>query len=82
MDVDALAQALFGFPVDALEGGYSAHALGETATLQYTLLDITANLGLRLAQDFTFVPTSVNATLTSSTGETHTGRLGQDHRRR
>jgi Ca2+-binding RTX toxin-like protein len=74
LDVDALAQSVFDLPEGALYGTYAVRGVGD---LNYSLLGVTADLGLELTQEFSFVPQSVGVTLTANTGETHSGVLGQ-----
>ena len=83
VNCDAVNLARYFFPEIPPLSGQISGSLGipllgtATANLDYTLLDINMAAGIKLAQDFTFVPTGVTCTLQSSTGETHSGSLGQ-----
>ncbi|WP_295606886.1 hypothetical protein, partial [uncultured Lamprocystis sp.] len=80
-DLDNLARYYYPVipPLDGqLDGSVSVPLFGTaTAALDYTILDVDIAAGIKLAQAFTFVPTGVNVTLTASTGEILSGRLGQ-----
>jgi len=81
VDVDAVAQSLFGFPGDVLEGKYvfvgDDDGDGKAdLSLDYTLLNVKADVGLKLAQQFRFTPDDIDVTMTASTGDVKTGKLG------
>lgn len=81
-DLDALAIAALNIaiaetgvqiPVDVLK---KKIALGPGTSLEYELLGVDANLGLKLAQQFTFQSTSIGVVMTTSDGQVRTGLLG------
>jgi hypothetical protein len=79
--LDAVAVSLFGLPPNLLGGEYVIFADGggdprPDLSIEYELLNVQANLGLKLAQAFTFIPTSIGVKLTSELGEVRTGLLG------
>ncbi|MBK3734146.1 hypothetical protein GAY29_13690 [Azospirillum brasilense] len=76
LDLDDIAQRLFGIPGDALEGDYSWNSTAGSLALDYTILDVDAEARLSEAQSFTFTPTAVLVDMVSSTGERQTGQLG------
>ncbi|WP_188262889.1 FG-GAP-like repeat-containing protein, partial [Azospirillum tabaci] len=76
IDIDEIAQRLFGIPADVLEGDYSwSNSLGSLA-LDYTVLDAAAQARLCQAQRFSFTPTAVLVDMVCSNGERRTGQLG------
>jgi hypothetical protein len=81
LDLDAMAVTAFGLPPSTFGDAITFVPDGDgdgspDLSLEYELLNVEAHLGLKLAQEFTFVPTAVNVTMTSSTGESHQGKLG------
>lgn len=81
LDLDAVAVSLFGLPPNLLGDEYVIVADGggdprPDLSIEYELLNVQANLGLKFAQAFTFIPTSIGLKLTSELGEVRTGLLG------
>ncbi|EFI34210.1 peptidase domain protein [Desulfonatronospira thiodismutans ASO3-1] len=73
LSLTGLAQNAFGFP-DLLESSYDFGV----AELGYTVADVSANLGLTFAQDFTFEPGEVEVSMQTQDGQVQTGQLGDD----
>lgn len=81
VDLDAVAVSVFGLPPNLLGDEYVIIADGggdprPDLSIAYELLNINANLGLKFAQGFTFIPTSIGVTMTSESGQVRTGLLG------
>lgn len=81
IDLDAVAVSVFGLPPNLLGDEYVIIPDGggdprPDLSIAYELLNITANLGLKFAQGFTFIPTSIGVKMTSELGEVKTGLLG------
>ena len=76
VDVDAALLALFGLPPNALSGSLGFDWGVLKAGINYNLLDAKLTGGASLGQSVTFKPGDVEVEMTSSFGETLTGKLG------
>ncbi|WP_404289669.1 calcium-binding protein [Microvirga sp. RSM25] len=76
VDVDAALLALFGLPPNTLSGNIGFDWGVLKAGVNYNLLDAKLTGGASLGQDVTFKPGDIEVEMTSSFGETLTGKIG------
>ena len=81
VDVDSLIQKALGLPLDVLEADVELwpddNKDGKAdLSVEGTLLNVEADMGLKLAQQFTFLPQRIPVTMVSNCGQTASGHLG------
>jgi len=78
LDLDAVAATVLGLPPETFSGTIQLLSGSDRGVfISYKLVEVIALLKLSNAQKFTFTPTSVDVTMSSSSGQVLNGQLGE-----